>query len=119
MKKYFSWIATFIVAMSLVFCFVGCKGPVDPEYIEPPVEKPNDELVTELKPIGFKISLPKANRASYYSQDDASSYVVKLTRNGTDISTQNGTPGQTLTFTVEQEGTYTINVEAYNSEKTF
>ena len=118
MKKYFAWIVTFVVAMSLVFCFVGCKGPVDPEYIEPPVEKPNDELVTELKPIGFKISLPKANRASYYSQDDASSYVVKLTRNGTDISTQNGTPGQTLTFTVEQEGTYTINVEAYNTEKT-
>lgn len=118
MKKYFAWIVTFVVAMSLVFCFVGCKGPADPNFTEPPVEKPNDELVTELKPIGFKISLPKANRASYYSQDDASSYVVKLTRNGTAISTQNGTPGQTLTFTVEQEGTYTINVEAYNTEKT-
>lgn len=117
MKKYFSWIVTFIVAMSLVFAVMGCKQPTDPNYVTPG-EKPSTEIQAELKPIGFKIALPKANRAGYYSQEDASSYVVKLNKGSTLVSSQNGTPGQTLTFTVEQEGTYTINVYAYNTEKT-
>ena len=116
MKKHFSWIVTFVVAMSLVFCFVGCKQSVSPES---PIENPDNEVIAELKPIGFKISLPASkNSRAYYSQDDASYYVVKLSFDGSVISTQNGTPGQTLTFTVEKEGTYTINVEAYNTEKT-
>lgn len=31
MKKHFLWIATLLLAISLVFCFIGCKDPVAPE----------------------------------------------------------------------------------------
>lgn len=104
-----------IMTIFMVCSFTGCKEPVIPESS---TEDTKDEVIAELKPIGFKISLPNKQSRAYYSQDDASSYVVELSFDGSVISTQNGTPGQTLTFTVEKEGTYTINVEAYNTEKT-
>lgn len=104
-----------IMTIFMVCSFAGCKEPVIPESS---TEDTKDEVIAELKPIGFKISLPNKQSRAYYSQDDASSYVVELSFDGSVISTQNGTPGQTLTFTVEREGTYTINVEAYNTEKT-
>lgn len=104
-----------IMTIFMVCSFAGCKEPVIPESS---TEDTKDEVIAELKPIGFKISLPNKQSRAYYSQDDASSYVVELSFDGSVISTQNGTPGQTLTFTVEKEGTYTINVEAYNTEKT-
>ncbi len=31
MKKHFLWIATLLIAISFVFCFIGCKDPVAPE----------------------------------------------------------------------------------------
>lgn len=104
-----------IMTIFMVCSFTGCKDPVIPESS---TEDTKDEVIAELKPIGFKISLPNKQSRAYYSQDDASSYVVELSFDGSVISTQNGTPGQTLTFTVEREGTYTINVEAYNTENT-
>lgn len=104
-----------IMTIFTVCSFTGCKEPVIPESS---TEDTKDEVIAELKPIGFKISLPNKQSRAYYSQDDASSYVVELSFDGSVISTQNGIPGQTLTFTVEKEGTYTINVEAYNTEKT-
>lgn len=104
-----------IMTIFMVCSFTGCKEPVIPESS---TEDTKDEVIAELKPIGFKISLPNKQSRAYYSQDDASSYVVELSFDGSVISTQNGTPGQTLTFTVEREGTYTINVEAYNTENT-
>ena len=112
MKKRFAWIATFIVALSLVFSFVGCDQQANPVL-------PSDPEI-KLEPIGFKITLPSANleRAGYYTQEDASKYVVELTKDGEEIEELEGKPGYTLTFTVTEEGTYTINVFAYNAEDT-
>ena len=68
MKKSFVGIVTFIVALSMIFNFVGCDQQANPV-------QPSDP-----KPIGFKITLPSANpeRAGYYTQDDASLYRVEL-----------------------------------------
>ena len=119
MKKHFTWIVTFIGTISLVFFFMGCRLISGPNQ-STTNEKSENGIVAGLNPIGFKVSLPtnQKNRAIYYTQEDASSYVVKLSKGETVISTQTGTPGQTLTFTVEQEGTYTINVSAYNTDNT-
>ncbi len=107
-----------VMTIFMVCSFVGCKELAIPESDEKPG---SNEIITELEtkenPIGFKIALPAKSRA-YYSQDDASKYVVELVMNGSVVETQNGTPGQTLTFTVKNEGTYTINVSAYNDENT-
>ncbi len=106
MKKRFVGIVTFIVALSMIFNFVGCDQQANPV-------QPSDP-----KPIGFKITLPSANpeRAGYYTQDDASLYRVELEKDDEDYAMQEGGPGDTLIFTVEDEGSYDIYVTAYNED---
>lgn len=101
-----------IMAIFMVCSFVGCKPVTDPNSSP-------EKIITELdsKAIGFKVSLPAKSRA-YYTQDDASKYVVDLVMNGNLVESKNGKPGETLTFTVKNEGAYTINVSAYNEENT-
>ena len=64
-----------IMAIFMVCSFVGCKPVTDPNSSP-------EKIITELdsKAIGFKVSLPAKSRA-YYTQDDASKYVVDLVMN--------------------------------------
>ena len=110
MKKRFVGIVTFIVALSMIFNFVGCDQQANPVLPSNPENK--------LESIGFKITLPSANpeRAGYYVPEDACKYVVELEKDGDDYDRQEGLPGQTLTFTVEHEGEYAIYAAAYNED---
>ena len=110
MKKHFTGIVTFIVALSMIFSFVGCKQQLEPVL-------PSDPEIKQ-ESMGFKVTLPSANlsRAGYYTQNDASLYRVELEKDDEDYAIQEGRPGDTLTFTVEDEGTYGIYVTAYNED---
>lgn len=112
MKK----IITILLAFAMFFTFVGCNQQTNP--VQPPVTGDND--IIEVTPIGFKITLPSnnPNRAGYYSQEDVSFYIVELTQGEEELESLEGKPSETLTFTVEDEGTYTISVYAYNAEST-
>lgn len=112
MKK----IITILLAFAMFFTFVGCNQQTNP--VQPPVT--GDNAIIEVPPIGFKITLPSnnPNRAGYYSQEDVSFYIVELTQGEEELESLEGKPSETLTFTVEEEGTYTISVYAYNAEGT-
>lgn len=122
MKNQSLCIVTFIVAISLVFCFLGCKQSVEPTPAYTDEKTDNDESGTKPNSIGFKILLPagNVNRAGYYSVEDVESYVVivKDKESGELVEDRRGRPGETVTITVKQEGEYFIEVIAYNSEYT-
>lgn len=67
--------------------------------------------------LGFSIKLPgSTSRTSYYGVNDASSYKLILLKNANEVSTKTGKPGETVKFSISEEGLYTIQVSAYNSE---
>jgi hypothetical protein len=75
---------------------------------------------TQNSKMGFSIKLPSRTSRSinYYTQNDASFYLVKINKESDVIEEKKGNPGDTLIFTVNFEGEYEILVESYNeSEK--
>ena len=108
-----------------IFSFVSCKGASTPDTeIIPNTDTgivPDEENQTpslENKEMGFNVVLPGKNisRAVYYTEDDASYYTVVLKKEETVICSKNGNPGETLKFTVTEEGDYNFSVSAYDNK---
>ena len=67
--------------------------------------------------MGFVIKLPgRAERVSYWTQEDATEYSLKLIKDKVLIDAAKGTPGQSVKFVVAEEGEYTIAVSAYSED---
>lgn len=81
----------------------------------------NDETPSDFTTdsYSFEVLLPgtSARAVNYYSQNDAAKYVVTVSKESVQVAQKEGLPGATVKFTVAEEGTYSINVKAYNSEK--
>ena len=55
-------------------------------------------------------------RAIYYTEDDASYYSVVLKKGEALVSSKDGNPGETLRFTVSEEGLYSFYVSAFDDK---
>ena len=112
MKKSSIWLASIFFMLAL-FCFVSCKG-------ETPLDNSGDNISSEDNSIGFKIVLPSKNisREVYYTENDASYYSIVMKKDDKVVTAKTGAPGETVYFTVEEEGEYSIQVSAYNEENT-
>lgn len=106
-------------------CFVSCNGnpdnntefiPDSETTVTPDID--NQSPVPEQKEIGFNVILPGKSRNIYYTEDDASYYTVVLKKGETIVSSRNGNPGETLKFTVKEEGAYSFYVSAYDNDNT-
>lgn len=109
----------------VLFTFVSCKEPAssNTEIIPKPdtgivPDEENQTPSLENKEMGFNVVLPGKNisRAVYYTKDDASYYTVVLKKEETVICSKNGNPGETLKFTVTEEGDYNFSVSAYDNK---
>lgn len=110
MRKKIAWFVTFIVAMSLVFCFLGCKDPEPIPDTTPPAEVTNfSYLVDE-----YGLHLSWANPT------DKDFVGVKL-----EINDSNGTKYECpvksddthyfLSRDIISSGVYIIRVQTYDS----
>lgn len=98
-----------IMELIFVFVFAGCNTEAD--------LIPGDDKAC-IQDIGFNVVLPgKSNsRAIYYTEDDASYYSVVLKKGEALISSKDGNPGETLRFTVSEEGLYSFYVSAFDDK---
>ena len=92
--------AAALIASAMVF--TGCDSSLD---VSENVSSPDE--------MRFVIQLPGGARAAYYEESDATSYTVELKLGDSIMSTKTGLPGSSVSFTVTEEGSYTIKVSAY------
>ncbi|MBP5251885.1 MAG: hypothetical protein J6Z17_05680, partial [Treponema sp.] len=82
-----------------LMAFTGCDNLSE--------ESSNTPDVSE-KEMGFVIKLPgRAERVSYWTQEDATEYSLKLIKDKVLVDAAKGTPGQSVKFVVAEEGEYT------------
>ena len=110
MRKKIAWFVTFIVAMSLVFCFLGCKDPEPIPDTTPPAEVTNfSYLVDEY---GLHLS--------WVNPTDKDFVGVKLEINGSNGTKYEGPVKSDdthyfLSRDIISSGVYVIRVQTYDS----
>ncbi|MBQ0050788.1 MAG: hypothetical protein KBT11_01845 [Treponema sp.] len=99
--------ASIVSALSLVACSNIAEND------EPAQTSPETKQET-----GFTIKFPgkTENRSSYYSQNDAEKYSVTVKLGETTAASKEGLPGETVSISLTEEGTYTIEVAAFNKD---
>ncbi len=93
----------FLFCALITAVFVGCSVDVSTES--------GGSTAGDSK-IGFSITLPGKARAAYYTANDAVSYIIQIVKEGKEVVSKTGLPGETVTVLLESEGTYTVNVSA-------
>ena len=69
--------------------------------------------------MGFCITLPDSTsaRAAYYSQSEAVYYKIEVSKDEQLLESRVGKPGETIMISVEEEGLYSINASAYDTNE--
>lgn len=92
-----------VITSFLILCVTGCTpsaGSVDNK-------------------IGFEIKLPgKVEKAAFYTQNDVFNYEITIKLGNDVVKTCSGKPGETIKIILDDEGTYHIEMKAYNEAGT-
>lgn len=69
--------------------------------------------------MGFCITLPGTTsaRAAYYLQSEAVYYKIEVSKDNKVLETRVGKPGETIMISIEEEGLYSINASAYDTNE--
>lgn len=102
-KFIFSMLST-ILLLSLI----GCSNPTSVK----------DNNVDYSKSVGFSIKLPGTKKTSkaVYTLEEVEKFVVDVSLGFDRVASKEAEPGDTISFSFQEEGTYKIFITAYNSE---
>ena len=104
MKK-FKWITAMVVGVITLFTACNNALQINSENLKFDAEN-------EASGLNFVLTFPRAvkSRNAFYSQSDVTLYCAQIVETGTSVS---GAPGQTVSLSVSDVGSYTIKLTAY------